>query len=132
MLECQLIRVKKLEDAPAERNAQRTLDARHQYVTWMTQQGVNKTLIFLDEAGKYVIYTRFCKSKCNCLNFRFQSAHAKNTWTRSGRRTSSAAGGWLQRPQSKYHCGHLTWRWSGVSGDTCGYSQRRDFWNIFG
>ena len=55
MLEGQLIRVKKLEDALVERNAQRTLDARHQYVTWMTQQGVNKTLIFLDEAGKYVI-----------------------------------------------------------------------------
>ena len=61
MLEGQLIRVKKLEDAPVNRNAQHTLNARHEYVTWMTQQGVNKTLIFVDEAGKYVIHTFFVK-----------------------------------------------------------------------
>ena len=61
MLEGQLIRVKKLEDAPVNQNAQHTLNARHEYVTWMTQQGVNKTLIFVDEAGKYVIHTFFVK-----------------------------------------------------------------------
>ena len=61
MLEGQLIWVKKLEDAPVNRNAQHTLNARYEYVTWMTQQGVNKTLIFVDEAGKYVIHTFFVK-----------------------------------------------------------------------
>ena len=52
MLDGQLIRIKKLEDAPVDRNAQRTLDSRHEYVTWMTEQGINKTLVFVDEAGK--------------------------------------------------------------------------------
>ena len=31
---------------------------------WMTQQGVNKTLIFVDEAGKYIIHTFFVKVQC--------------------------------------------------------------------
>ena len=43
MLEGQLIRGKKLEDAPVNWNAQHTLNSRHEYVMWMTQQGVNQT-----------------------------------------------------------------------------------------
>ena len=51
-LDGQLIRIKKLEDAPVDRNVQCTLDSRHKYVTWITEQGGNKILVFIDEAGK--------------------------------------------------------------------------------
>ena len=52
MLEAQLIRTKKLEDVPVDPNAQRGQKTRDMSVTSMTEQGVNKTLIFVDEVGK--------------------------------------------------------------------------------
>lgn len=57
MLDAQLITTKKLEDAPMERNSDATKAARHEYATWLMEDGVNRNLVFVDEAG-YNLYTR--------------------------------------------------------------------------
>ena len=51
LLEACLIFLKKMEDAPAERNSERTKQARRQYGQWLLNEGVQKELIFIDEAG---------------------------------------------------------------------------------
>lgn len=56
-LDGQLIRTKKLEDAPIERNSPRTKTARRNYANWMLNDGVNQQLIFIDESG-FNLFTR--------------------------------------------------------------------------
>ena len=57
VLDAQLITTKKLEDAPAERNSDATKTSRYEYAQWMLQYGVNRNLVFVDEAG-FNLYTR--------------------------------------------------------------------------
>ena len=56
-LDGQLIRVKKMEDAPIERNSPRTKVSRRNYANWMMNDGVNQQLIFVDESG-FNLFTR--------------------------------------------------------------------------
>lgn len=51
MLNGQLITMKKMEDAPAERNSPPTKESRQEFAEWMLQHGINQELIFIDEAG---------------------------------------------------------------------------------
>ena len=57
VLDAQLISTKKLEDAPAERNSNATKTSRYEYAQWMLQYGVNRNLMFVDEAG-FNLYMR--------------------------------------------------------------------------
>ena len=43
--------LKKVYDAPVERNAQNIKEDRKDYVTWLLRDGVNENLIFIDEMG---------------------------------------------------------------------------------
>ena len=51
MLTANLIVMKKLEDAVAERNSDRTKTMRMDFAVWMMNTGVNQELIYIDEAG---------------------------------------------------------------------------------
>jgi len=51
LLEACLIFTKNLETAPAERNSESTKQARQAYAQWFFNEGVQKELIFIDEAG---------------------------------------------------------------------------------
>lgn len=51
ILNGRLIVLKKLEDAPHERNSDATKEAREQFARWMMEVGVNCQLVFIDEAG---------------------------------------------------------------------------------
>lgn len=51
ILNGRLIVLKKLEDAPRERNNAETKDRREQFARWIMEVGVNCDLIFIDEAG---------------------------------------------------------------------------------
>lgn len=57
ILDGQLMRMKKLEDAPIERNSEATKQARQRYAQWMMQEGMNQHLVFVDEAG-FNLHTR--------------------------------------------------------------------------
>ena len=46
-----LITTKKLEDAPAERNSERTKKQRHQFATWLMHHVHGTEFIYIDEAG---------------------------------------------------------------------------------
>ena len=46
-----LITTKKLEDAPAERNSDRTKQPRHAFATWLMHEVQETEFIFIDEAG---------------------------------------------------------------------------------
>ena len=59
-LKGQLIVMKKLEAAPAERNCQRVKTLRREFATWLMQQGGRTELIFIDEAGRHL--------QCSCAN----------------------------------------------------------------
>lgn len=50
-LEACLIFVKKLEDAPVERNSLRTKELRRDYAQWLLHHGIEHELVFIDEAG---------------------------------------------------------------------------------
>ena len=56
-LDAQLIRMKKLEDSPMERNSDATKVARQNFAHWMTNEGVNQHLVYIDEAG-FNLFTR--------------------------------------------------------------------------
>lgn len=51
LLEACLIFIKKLETAPEERNRFSTKQERREYAQWLLNEGVQKELIFIDEAG---------------------------------------------------------------------------------
>ena len=50
MLHGDLIVMKKLEDAPAQRNSEDVKDGRKEFAEWILQ-AMNKELVFIDEAG---------------------------------------------------------------------------------
>lgn len=50
-LKGRLIVLKKMEDAPAERNSFNTKARRQQYAQWLLHEGVGQELIFIDESG---------------------------------------------------------------------------------
>ncbi len=50
-LEATLLVVKKLEDAPAERNSLATKHLRKEYAQWILLEGVQRELIFINETG---------------------------------------------------------------------------------
>lgn len=50
-LEAQLIVLKKMEDAPQERNSEVTKLLRKEYAEWLLNSGLQQELIFIDEAG---------------------------------------------------------------------------------
>jgi transposase len=52
-----LIRIKKLEDMPQDRNSDRIKDLRRDYANWMMTQGVGHNLFYLDETG-FNLFTR--------------------------------------------------------------------------
>ena len=49
-----LIVMKKLEDAVAERDSDKTKRLRLEFTVWMMNPGINKELIYIDEAGFYL------------------------------------------------------------------------------
>ena len=51
LLSGQLIVMKKLEDAPRERNTDAVKDERFAFADWIMREGIQKHLIFVDEAG---------------------------------------------------------------------------------
>ena len=51
LLKGQLITMKKLEDAPAERNSERTKTQRRDLTTWLIQNAQRFNFIYIDEAG---------------------------------------------------------------------------------
>ena len=65
MLDGQLITLKKLEDAPFERNSPAVKQERRNYATWFTREGVNRNLIYVDECG-FNIYTRRTRGRAVC------------------------------------------------------------------
>ena len=56
-LDGMLITIKLAEDVPDQRNAQRVIDARHEYATWFLRDAVLGHCVFIDECG-YNIWTR--------------------------------------------------------------------------
>lgn len=50
-LEGQLIVMKKIEDAPRERNSESTKESRKAYAEWLLNIGLQQEIIFIDEAG---------------------------------------------------------------------------------
>ena len=51
LLDGQLIKMKKLEDFPQERNRPDVKEERQEYARWLTTEGVNNNIIYLDECG---------------------------------------------------------------------------------
>ena len=52
--------MKKLEDAPQQRNSIVVKNARFDFAQWLMQQGMQHELIFIDEAGTNVWAKRTC------------------------------------------------------------------------
>ena len=50
VLECRLITIKKLEDAPAERNRADVVQLRHNFAHWL-MENAEREMIFIDESG---------------------------------------------------------------------------------
>ena len=57
LLDGQLITVKKLEDAPQQRNEDLIKERRQRYAQWLLQEGVNRILVYVDETG-YNLHTK--------------------------------------------------------------------------
>jgi hypothetical protein len=57
ILDGQLIRMKKLEDAPSDRNSNATKTSRRDYAQWYMQNAMNANVIFIDECG-FNLHTR--------------------------------------------------------------------------
>ena len=51
VLDGEMISMKKLEDVPTERNSSRIKNRRHDFAEWLLQEGVNRRLVYIDEAG---------------------------------------------------------------------------------
>lgn len=64
ILDGQLMRMKKLEDAPIERNNVATKRARQRYAQWMMEEGMNRHLVFVDEAG-FNLHTRRTRGRAH-------------------------------------------------------------------
>ena len=60
MFDGQLIKLKKLEDAPIERNSPVTKEQRRLYATWLVEEGVNMNIIYVDECG-FDLFTRLTR-----------------------------------------------------------------------
>lgn len=56
-LDGQLITMKKLEDCPARRNAVDVKEARAEYAEWYLDEGISKTIIYIDESS-FNIFTK--------------------------------------------------------------------------
>ena len=63
-LDGQLMRMKILEDAPIERNSAATKQARQRYAQWMMEEGMNRHLVFVDEAG-FNLHTRRTRGRAH-------------------------------------------------------------------
>ena len=65
-----LITTKKLEDAPAERNSDRTKQQRHAFATWLMHEVQETEFIFIDEAG-INIWTKRTRGRGElCVSYR--------------------------------------------------------------
>ena len=51
VLSGQLIVLKKLEDAPTDRNSIQVKDLRFDFADWLMREGLQHNLVFIDEAG---------------------------------------------------------------------------------
>ena len=51
ILDGQFISVKKLEDAPTDRNRFSVKEERRDFALWLTTEGINQNLVYVDESG---------------------------------------------------------------------------------
>ena len=58
------MRMKRLEDAPIERNSAAIKQARQRYAQWMMEEGMNRYLVFVDEAG-FNLHTRWTRGRAH-------------------------------------------------------------------
>ena len=74
ILDGQFISVKKLEDAPIDRNQLHVKEERREFALWLTTEGINQNLLYVDECGfnQSLIYFLW-----------FQSLHQTNKRTGS-------------------------------------------------
>ena len=62
ILDGQFISLKKLEDAPTDRNRLNVKEERREFALWLTSEGINKNLVYVEENG-FNLFTRRTKGR---------------------------------------------------------------------